>query len=364
MALLPKIPLFLLLFFFFPGSFLPLALLLQEKPTKHILLLSPSSPYEEGKQQGEYYKEEIQSFCQKPLQELKKKLLLRKIDIERQTKKIERKIGKKYRDEMQGIADGSGASYKEILLLNILPEMVACGCSVVGVVEHQLPLLATNHFPSLPSKDKNSQKRSQQLENSSIRASVGSLKKALKNVNLLDTLQAIVFDVKEKSIHLALGSSFAAQHPYLVYSRKDLFSQEEVPPISKKIFLARTLDWPMHFLGPKTILLIRKKTSEHHATAIVTWPGFIGAFSGLNDRGFCLAMSAVAGKMQIALPNSIFFRELLESCSCIQEASLFLKNQKVSFCMNLALAGSDGLLFSELDPNRNKKGASIIQKVN
>jgi hypothetical protein len=327
---------------------------------KKVFILSSSTPYEEGKELGHYFKEEIQSLCRAPLTWIQQELSSQGIDPKKKAQELERVIPEKFLQEMRGIADGARVSYQKILEFNTLPTLLfSWGCSMIGAVEGKDPLIATNHYPSQTSENANGFCRLKLLREFPLRANISSLKAALEKVSLLETLQSMIFDVETKSIHLAIGSRFAASKSYRFFSKEDLFKNSPLHSLKKKIFLARTLDWPLSLLGHKTLLLIRK--TNNHSYALITWPGYLGALSGINDKGLCLSVSSVLGKQKTTLPNPLFLRDLLEKATSIEEAWAFLKKQKASCGMNLLIAAKDGVALFELHPEKRIQADVVIK---
>jgi len=84
----------------------------------------------------------------------------------------------------------------------------------------------------------------------------------------------------------------------------------------------------------------------------VTWGGFIGAVSGMNDQGLCVTINAAKSKVPTAgaTPVSLVAREILQYAKNIDEALQIAKKRKM-FVSESFLIGSS-----------NDKKAEIIEK--
>lgn len=188
-------------------------------------------------------------------------------------------------------------------------------------------------------------------------ADIESLKDALSKVNYYDTVQSIVFDVNTRDIHLATASEYAANTSYTHLKGESLFSSSIASTTEKVVRLARTLDWPLPVLGPETFVLIRPSREETRATAVVGWPGFLGALSGINDQGTPISISVVPSITQKGIPNQFLFRQILEKCSTISDARTCVEKASPASPMNLVVTATDGIAKFELDPARAVLGA-------
>ena len=67
-------------------------------------------------------------------------------------------------------------------------------------------------------------------------------------------------------------------------------------------------------------LVVVNKARGRHAAASVTWPGFIGTLSGMNETGLCMAMMVVYGveDAEEGVPFAALFREALETQSTLK----------------------------------------------
>ena len=107
------------------------------------------------------------------------------------------------------------------------------------------------------------------------------------------------------------------------------------------LILGRNFDFYVNdaFAENKIVALIRPE--EGYPFMMVTWPGMIGAVSGMNKEGLTITINA--GKSQIPLvaktPISILTREILQHAKNIEEAIAIAKNRKV-FVSESIMVGS------------------------
>ncbi len=103
------------------------------------------------------------------------------------------------------------------------------------------------------------------------------------------------------------------------------------------VVTTRNFDFPIP--GKKTLdaqlILVRQPTGRRQVMT-VTWPGYIGAFTGVNDRGVCAFMhDGTGGRIKIPtgkqVPLSLVLADLLERgepSAMFQETESALKNLK------------------------------------
>ncbi len=108
-----------------------------------------------------------------------------------------------------------------------------------------------------------------------------------------------------------------------------------------KLILGRNFDFYINqeFSENKIIEFINPTEGFKHA--IVTWPGFIGAVSGMNEKGLTVTINA--GKSSIPLkaktPISLVTREILQYASNFEEAIEIAKKREV-FVSESIMVGS------------------------
>ncbi len=108
-----------------------------------------------------------------------------------------------------------------------------------------------------------------------------------------------------------------------------------------KLILGRNFDFYINeeFSENKIIAFINPDEGFKHA--IVTWPGFVGAVSGMNEKGLTVTINA--GKSSIPLkaktPISLVTREILQYASNFEEAIEIAKKREV-FVSESIMVGS------------------------
>lgn len=108
-----------------------------------------------------------------------------------------------------------------------------------------------------------------------------------------------------------------------------------------KLILGRNFDFYINdeFSNEKMIAFINPDNGNKHA--FVTWPGMIGAVSGMNEKGLTVTINA--GKSAIPLkaktPISLLTREILQFASNFEEAIQIAKSREV-FVSESIMVGS------------------------
>lgn len=93
-----------------------------------------------------------------------------------------------------------------------------------------------------------------------------------------------------------------------------------------------------------------------HAFASVTWPGFLGCLTGLNQAGLALSMMLVYGHSRRehlnGLPFPLVFRTIMQNCANVAQAEQYLLGKPYCTTTNLILgdAGRHGARF-QLHPD-------------
>jgi hypothetical protein len=201
------------------------------------------------------------------------------------------------------------------------------------------------------SPDSDSVQRHQALEMHPYTDESTSCQDALRKVENEYTVQSIIFDTGDRSIKMSSAWSEAASKVQTIIKAKDIWQTKtpSLPPTSKrKVTLLRNLDWNWSVLGSETILVVRNAKPGQQETAIVTWPGYIGALSGMNSSGVALAACSQGSISMPGLPASLLFRHALEKASSAQEAIKAIKDEKSASSMNVVIAGQDDVARIEL----------------
>jgi hypothetical protein len=123
--------------------------------------------------------------------------------------------------------------------------------------------------------------------------------------------------------------------------------------------LGRNLDFPTFGFLDRYSLVVVYRPKDKHAFASLSFPGFVGVASGMNEAGLCVAQLEVnrsaepAPRMQFGgTPVAMCFRRLLEECSTIDEAEKLLGEQKRLIMCNLAVCDRHGAAVLEITPKR------------
>lgn len=110
---------------------------------------------------------------------------------------------------------------------------------------------------------------------------------------------------------------------------------------SGNLILGRNFDFYVNdaFAENKIIAFIKPK--EGHPFMMVTWPGMIGAVSGMNKEGLTVTINASKSKIPLSAktPISILTREILQYAQNIDEAIAIAKKRKV-FVSESIMVGS------------------------
>ncbi|MCV9932263.1 C45 family peptidase [Flavobacterium sp. LS1R47] len=122
------------------------------------------------------------------------------------------------------------------------------------------------------------------------------------------------------------------------------------------LILGRNFDFYVNdaFAKDKIVAFIKPKTG--HPFMMVTWPGMIGAVSGMNQEGLTVTINA--GKSKIPLiaktPISILTREILQYATNIDEAIAIAKRTTVfvSESIMVGSASDNKAVLIEVSPNK------------
>jgi predicted choloylglycine hydrolase len=333
-----------------------------------VIKLTEADPFKRGKEHGELCKDEI-TLMIFGIEELYVKReggdrLLKK------AKALEPHIPAEFIQEMKGLAEGAGVTYEKVLIANtIIDTMQLFGCSLYAVSEdrskgEKMRELATNYFDTVGQKNSenidSAFKRFNSLLKTPFSSDTDAMKGALKKVNCDDTVQSIVFDTATGSIELATAGNYSATSSYSTFTGEELFGSVKIATGKKVVKLARNLDWPITVLGPTTNVMVYPAVKGKYKTAVVGWPGMLGALSGINEKGLAISISVVPSKKQAGIPNQFLFKKILQEAKTITEAAEIVKQHKCASPMNLMVAAVDGIARFELDPKRKQTGPATI----
>jgi hypothetical protein len=328
-----------------------------------VIRLTQTDPYQMGLEQAKLLKDDIQFIIQK-IVKIYTTLMEQKGLIPLQlAQQLQKNIPAEYLEEMRGISDGSGIPFSEILIANTLSDIMDLFCCSIYAIEDDGKKvrreIATNFFISQRASSPNvnhSFARHDSLLTHTFSADVKSLKQALASVNASDTIRSIIFHVNTRDIELATAGGYAANRPFTYLKGVDLFPNTQPKPAKKTVFLARNLDWPMPLLAQESVLIIRPASDNKKSTAIVSFPGIIGAISGINEAGTSLAVTVVPSSKQQETPNQLIIRSILERADSSAQAVTMMQTAKPASPMNVVIGAHDGIARIELDPSRATTG--------
>ncbi|GAB4229927.1 MAG: hypothetical protein Tsb0021_07890 [Chlamydiales bacterium] len=322
---------------------------------KHIKL-EKTDPYERGREHGEKLKNEISSVYAIVLNLKKTGYYTNK------AKEFEKNIPQELKEELRGLANGSGQQYEDVLLIHTFLDASpgSFGCSVMarkyGSDSEEQRIAAANHSVQREQQDYVSESASRR--NKLLR---GVLKRPHQSEKLLlesnkrDTIQSIVFDLNAREIKLSANGSWAAERTFRKFTYEELFEgNSEKLGNSDHSHLIRNLDWPWPFLGQNTIVLSRKSQSGI-SSVNVTFPGYIGTLSGMNERGVALSQASNGySKNTNGIPNTLFFTHLLDHSRTVEEAITTLERFEHGSSVNVIIADPTEAKSLELIGTRNQ----------
>ena len=123
-----------------------------------------------------------------------------------------------------------------------------------------------------------------------------------------------------------------------------------------KLILGRNFDFYINdeFSENKIIAFINP--DEGHKHAIVTWPGYVGAVSGMNEKGITVTINA--GKSSIPLvaktPISLVAREILQYAGNFEEAIEIAKKREVFVAESIMVGSAEerSAILIEVSPRK------------
>lgn len=328
-----------------------------------ILKLDAADPWKMGYEQGKTYRSEIQ--CLYSLVKDKVKIHEKKFkkDTLTEARKLEKFIPQKMIEEMRGLAAGADVPYEDVLcvhtFLDIYPGIF--GCTAAGIIQENGAVskqaVAANHSVLDKSPDSDSLRRHQALEMHSYTDDSSSCQEALRKAENESTVQSIIFDIGNRSIQISSAWSEAASKELTNVKAKHIWQAKmpQLPQLKRKVTLLRNLDWNWPVLGSETILVVRNAKPGQQETVIVTWPGYIGALSGMNSSGVALAACSQGSIAVPGLPTSLLLRNALEKGSSAKEVFSAIKNGKSASSMNVVIAGGDDVARIELHQSTQSK---------
>jgi hypothetical protein len=123
-----------------------------------------------------------------------------------------------------------------------------------------------------------------------------------------------------------------------------------------ELLFGRNFDVPSFGALDRMLLVVVYRPAGRRAFASVTWPGFIGVLSGMNDAGLAVAcLDSGPAKDQspplsLGTPMALTFRRVLEECTNLDEAEKLLRGSKHTTWMNLAACDRQRAVVFEITP--------------
>jgi hypothetical protein len=261
-------------------------------------------------------------------------------------------------EELEGLAKGAKVSLDDVLTVHLFLDLNPgrFGCSVVASSKKG-KVVATNHFKGDRYPSPNSLERESILKKCQIK-SLSEKKEALLRVNENTTIQSMILNPSNGTIHLSAGSGHSAKNQFVKYQ---VFAKK--PNAESSSTISRNLDWPWLMLGPETIITVYD--SPIGKVANVTFPGYIGSLSGMNEHGVSLACSTAGSFKQPGIPITLLFKKILEAAKTTQEAKKVIESSTPASSMNITIAGNDALARVEINSKVKlpAKQATFTQKI-
>lgn len=351
---------------------------LRQKISIMHLKLTSTDPFKRGEEHGLVLKNRIKEVYEPILGMIRQK----KTDyFPERVEELEKQIPPHLKDEMKGLAKGSGYTYEDVLLIHTFLDARPgqFGCTSMAVKETSSKcqrIAAANHMlGSTIDCDKESGKITKSmwkvLEESKSRRQAfldqtisikDSIKKVLSASGKSETIQSMVFDTVKGEISLSSKGSYAASGKFKTFESDVLFNTHQFnhSDSTHRMRLFRNLDWPWYFLGQETIVLTRPH-SNGNSTVSVTWPGYIGSLSGMNNQGLALTLNQCDDKIKLpGIPNPLLFTDVLDTCKDISEASQVIDKGLHASSMNLMIADKTSAKSYELKgPSDFGEGSGI-----
>ena len=134
------------------------------------------------------------------------------------------------------------------------------------------------------------------------------------------------------------------------------FSAKDSATEDGSLIIGRNFDFIMgdNFAKHKIVLFISPDSGYNHA--LITWPGFFGAVSGMNEKGLTITLNAAPSELpkSAKTPISILSREILQYASNIKEAIEIASKRKtyVSELLMIGSASDHKTVIIEKSPNQ------------
>lgn len=337
--------------------------LLQRKSITHLKLRS-TTPFERGREHGLKLKKRIKEVYDPILGMKGHDPVLRE-----KAQQLGKQIPGYLEDEMKGLAQGSGYSYEDVLLIHTFLDAQPgqFGCTSMAVKESLgkgKRIAAANHRVEaweemaeltnqrIEVRTGESQSRRQAFLQAPI--SKNATTEVLKSAGKNETIQAMVFEPSKGEVYLSSEANCAADGKFRKFGPDLLFDSHEFQNTESdnKVMLFRNLDWPWYFLGQETVVLTRTN-SKGNTTVSISWPGYIGTLSGMNKNGLTLVQNSCCSEVDLdKIPNPLLFTYILDNCRNVDEADKIIKQKNHASSMNVVIADKTSAKSYELYGDR------------
>lgn len=333
---------------------------LLQKKTITLLKLTSTDPFERGEEHGRLLKKRIKEMYDPVLGMKRNEPYLKTKMIQ-----FEKQIPENIKEEMKGLAKGSGYSYEDVLLIHTFLDAHPgeFGCTSMVVKESNeicRRIAAANHPLELSAYDIESQSRRQAFLDQKI-SNNGT--HVLKSAGVDSTIQAMVLDTTKGEVYLSSKATHAARGKFKKFEPSMLFHSHEFENTKSnhQIRLFRNLDWPWYFLGQDTVILTRPQ-SDGNSTVSISWPGYIGTLSGINNRGVALTANLCGEGINLSgIPNPLLFTHILDTCQNVDKASQEIYKSMHGSSMNIVIADKTSAKSFELQGGGSLKCVGDIQ---
>lgn len=108
--------------------------------------------------------------------------------------------------------------------------------------------------------------------------------------------------------------------------------------------MGRNLDFPSMGVADKASMILIYKPQNRYHFAAITWPGLVGALTGMNEHGLVVANMEVTRlpAPAKAMPYVLLYRSVLEKCKNVDEAIALLESSGKQTANNLMLMDAQG----------------------
>jgi len=168
-----------------------------------------------------------------------------------------------------------------------------------------------------------------------------------------------------------IGACFLDIHKIAACST---FCVRDASSMTGEVMLGRNLDFPSLGIAHQSNMLVIVEAENRRPIVSVTWPGFLGLISGMNDVGLTFSMMLVYGHTRSdhlkGVPFALHYRDVVERCETVKDAQREFEALQYSVGNNAMMADAtrDAAVF-ELHPHsvgviRNDSGFPVLRCTN